>query len=271
MNWTGQLHLTASLKNGKTILCDSYYEGAFKVSRPVFLEEDSPTYFLIHVGGGYVGGDRYNQCFHLEEGAVLTLTTQSATKVYKTTALPAKQQTTIFLEKGSFLTYLQDPVIAYEQAKYIQETTIEMEAGSSLLLTDMYTPGWSATQQSFTYDWIHSDMTVIYDRRKIVIDHLVLQPKDQLDSILLLEGYTHFGSLLFIHEKLNDAAFHELVEALHIVENEARIGLSRLPVAGLLLRILANQTQIIEKIFAICETILRSEVLQKEAVFYRKY
>jgi urease accessory protein len=114
-------------------------------------------------------------------------------------------------------------------------------------------------------------MTVIYTRKRLLIDHLFLQPKDQLDSILLLEGYTHFGSLLFIHENVNKFIFKELEEALGLFQNEVRIGFSRLPNAGILLRVLANQTQIIEKIFAICENLLRSKVFQKEAVFYRKY
>lgn len=271
MNCTGKLHFTAALKNGKTILSDCYYEGALKLSRPVFLDGMNPTYFLIHVGGGYVGGDTYYQQFSLEEGATLTLTTQSATKVYKTTDLPAKQETTIFLKKDSFLTYLQDPVIAYEHSRYEQKTTIDMEVGACLLLTDIYTPGWSASKRDFTYDWIRSDMMVRYNQKRLLMDHLFLQPKDQLDSILLLEGYTHFGSLLFIHENANRFILKELEEALHMFQSEVRIGFSRLPVVGLFIRVLANQTQLIEKVFAICENLLRSQVFQKEAVFYRKY
>ena len=238
-----------------------------------FLDESSPTFFLITVGGGYVGGDRYHQQFCLEEGAELTLTTQSATKVYKTTGEPARQEMEAVLKKGSFLTYVQDPLIAYESAQYIQDTTIHMDSGAGLLLTDIFTPGWSESKKEFTYDWIRSNMNVFYDGKRLVMDHLLLQPIDQMDSVLLLEGYSHFGSLLFIHEALSDAIISELEEALapFNFENKARLGLSRLPVNGLMLRILANQTQQIEKIFSVCEGILRCRVLKKEAVFYRKY
>ncbi|MDQ7860165.1 hypothetical protein RCO48_01200 [Peribacillus frigoritolerans] len=63
MSWTGSIRLKAELKNARTIVSDTYYDGAFKLSRPVFFDELSPTYFLIHVGGGYVGGDKYHQLF----------------------------------------------------------------------------------------------------------------------------------------------------------------------------------------------------------------
>jgi urease accessory protein len=271
MIWTGKLCLTAEVKKGKTIIRNSYYEGALKLSRPVFLDETSPTFFLIHVGGGYVGGDRYRQEFCLEEDAELTLTTQAATKVYKTTTKPAKQETEIILKKGSFLTYVQDPLIAYEHAQYIQETTIQMESGAGLMLTDLFTPGWSRSEREFTYDWIRSKMNVSYNGKRLLVDHLLLQPSDQLDSILMLEGYTHFGSLLFIHENLTEATIKELQEVLIGINEEVRIGISRLPVQGLLIRILGSQTQQIEKVFSVCETLFRKHVLRKEAIFYRKY
>ena len=273
MKETGNIRLFAVHKNNRTIIKDQYYDGAFKLSRPVFLEEGSPTYFLIHVGGGYVGGDRYHQEFCLEEDAQLALTTQSATKVYKAEGGPAVQKTDITLKKGSFLTYIQDPLIAYESAQYIQETSVRMEAGAGLLLTDMFTPGWSESQMNFTYDWIRSKMNVFYEGKRLIMDHLHLDPSDQMDSILLMEGYSHFGSLLFIHQKLNSIVIKELEGVLIQAEAEtgARIGFSRLPVGGLLLRVLANQTQHLESIFTLCESIFREKVLHKESIFYRKY
>ena len=271
MIWTGSIRLTAILKKERTILKDSYYDGAFKLSRPVFLDEFSPTYFLIHVGGGYVGGDRYHQHFCLEEGAKLTLTTQSATKVYKTTGEPATQETEMVLKKGSFLTYVQDPLIAYESAQYIQDTTIHMESGAGLLLTDIFTPGWSESKKEFTYDWIRSKMNVFYDGKRLVMDHLLLQPSDQMDSVLLLEGYSHFGSLLLIHEEVSEELIIELEETFSDFSNKVRIGFSRLPIHGLILRILANQTQQIEKVFSVCEDLFRRRVLREDAIFYRKY
>ncbi|WP_110928997.1 urease accessory protein UreD [Bacillus massiliglaciei] len=271
MTLTGKLVLKAAEKNGRTILTDTYFDGAFKLSRPVFFDDQVPTYFLIHVGGGYVSGDTYHQSFHLEEGAELTLTTQSAAKVYKTTGGPARQHTDIYLGQDSFLTLLQDPVIAFEHARYAQETAVRMEKGSGLILTDIFTPGWSEDRREFSYDWIRSRMDVFYEGKRIIYDNLVLQREDLLSSMLQLEGFTHYGSLLFIHEELNETVM-EMIWGKAESFQGIRAGMSRLTVNGFFLRILANQTQVIEKAFSECETILRKKVLKKmTGVFYRKY
>ncbi|MED3786397.1 urease accessory protein UreD [Peribacillus frigoritolerans] len=271
MSWTGSIRLKAELKNARTIVSDTYYDGAFKLSRPVFFDELSPTYFLIHVGGGYVGGDKYHQLFCLEEGATITLTTQSATKIYKTMDEPAVQKTELVLKKESFLTYVQDPVIAYESARYIQDTTIHMESGAGLLMTDIFTPGWSESRGAFTYDWIRSKTNVFQDGKRLLMDHLFLNPSDEMDSVLLLEGYSHFGSLLLIYHEVDGAFFTELDEMLSPLGSKVRIGFSRLPIRGLMLRVLANQTQHIEKVFSVCEDLFRRRILREDPIFYRKY
>ncbi|MGE7761160.1 urease accessory protein UreD [Peribacillus sp. NPDC097895] len=271
MRWTGSIRLKAILKNDRTIVKDSYYDGAFKLSRPVFLDELAPTYFLIHVGGGYVGGDRYHQHFCLEEGSTMTLTTQSATKVFKTMGEPAKQETEIVLKKGSFLTYVQDPIIAYESARYIQDTTIHMDSGAGVLLTEIFTPGWSESMTEFTYDWIRPKMNVFLDGKRLIMDNLILNPSDAMGSVLLLEGYSHFGSFLLIHEGVDGEIMAELDEMLSSLRPNVRIGFSRLPIRGLMLRVLANQTQQIEKVFSVCEDLFRRRVLREDAIFYRKY
>ncbi|MBR8645650.1 urease accessory protein UreD [[Brevibacterium] frigoritolerans] len=36
--------------------------------------------------------------------------------------------------------------MAYESARYIQDTTIHMESGAGLFMTDIFTPGWSESR-----------------------------------------------------------------------------------------------------------------------------
>ncbi|MBM7650788.1 urease accessory protein UreH [Neobacillus cucumis] len=55
---TGYLSLKSVRKGEKTILKDSYTEGAFKITRPVYLTTSGEAYFYImNPGGGYVDGD----------------------------------------------------------------------------------------------------------------------------------------------------------------------------------------------------------------------
>jgi urease accessory protein len=271
MTATGTLSMAAKVKNGRTVLHECYYDGALKVSRPVYLADDHPTFYLMHIGGGYVGGDVYNYSFTLEEGAKLSLTTQSAAKVYKTLATPAKQEMNITLKKDSFLSLVQDPLILYEHARYVQTATIHLEQGASLLMTDILTPGWSESGELFTYDSIRSKVKVYREGRLMVLDHLYLNMKEQLSSVLLMEGYTHFGSLLFLHDGLDAEMMRLLEEAAQPYEQEARIGVSVSAAGGAVVRVLANRTQVIEAIFTTYESFIREQLLRQPSVHYRKY
>src|SRR4051794_3493521 len=143
-NWTGYLRAVFAKKGERSILQDSYFEGAFKITRPIYLDGTGQAYvYIMNPGGGYLDGDSYRMEFHLESGAEALLTTQSSTKIYKTLKRPVFQETEIYLKKGSFLEFVPDPVIAYEHARFKQLTTVRMESGASLVYGDIFTPGWA--------------------------------------------------------------------------------------------------------------------------------
>ncbi|WP_139368036.1 urease accessory protein UreD [Priestia abyssalis] len=271
MTLTGSLSIGAKVKHGRTILHDCYYDGALKLSRPVYLEDDHPTFYLMHVGGGYVSGDLYNQLIVLEEGANLSLTTQSATKVYKTTGEPARQETEIVLKEGSFLSLIQDPLILYKHARYAQMTTVHLEKNASFLMTDILTPGWAENGQFFTYDDIRTKLKVYRNRHLVLSDHLYLKPKKQMEAVMMMGEYTHFGSLLFLHEQADANVIKQLQNIGEKYKEKARIGFSIPPVKGIVIRVLAYRTQVIEALFSECEAMIRKQVLNQPAIHYRKY
>src|SRR6476660_7612903 len=101
-NWTGVLHLNVEERKGKTVAKNVYFQGALKVMRPVYHDNSGQAcYYLLNPGGGYLDGDRYQMQITLEKQARLTLTTQSATKIYKTPNVPAYQESEFTLKEGS--------------------------------------------------------------------------------------------------------------------------------------------------------------------------
>src|SRR5690606_27724241 len=105
-----------------------FFQGALKVMRPVYHDGSGQAcYYILNPGGGYVNGDRYKLQFTVGKEASLTLTTQSATKVYKTPTEKVYQETEIILKEGSYLEYLTDPLIAYANASYKQRNIIRMD------------------------------------------------------------------------------------------------------------------------------------------------
>lgn len=271
MSYTGVLQLSAVRKHPKTIISTCYYEGALKITRPVYLEENSPSLYLIHVGGGYIDGDTYLTELSVEEGAELAVTTQSATKVYKTPKQPVVQRTNLKLGKGSVLEYIPDPLIAYEEARFIQETIVDIEDGACFLYSDIITPGWAEDGSLFRYDWIRSKLKVYKQERLVLFDHVMLKPDDDINGIMQMEGYTHVGTFLILHNEADTAFLESLYERMEEFQADARFGLSALPESGVILRILAHNTGVIEKMIAHAHTFARRELLKKDSVMWRKY
>ncbi|WP_317646556.1 urease accessory protein UreD [Sporosarcina sp. GW1-11] len=114
--WTGLLQLAVEDRRGKTMPKSVYFQGAFKVMHPIYHSASGQAcYYLLNPGGGYVGGDRYRMDITAEKDSRLMLTTQLATKVYRTTRNHVYQEGNFHLKKGSYLEYLPDALIAYQQ------------------------------------------------------------------------------------------------------------------------------------------------------------
>ncbi|MBS4208471.1 urease accessory protein UreD [Bacillus sp. FJAT-50079] len=271
--WTGELRLAVEYKRGKTIPKDVYFQGAFKVMRPHYLDNSGQvTYFLINPGGGYVDGDTYRMQVIADEKAELLLTTQSAAKVYKTPRIPVIQEMEFYLKKDSLLEYIPDPLIGYEDARYIQRNVVHMESGSTLIYCDILTPGWSPQGTLFSYEKLQLKNEIYLDNELVVFDHLKLEPSSQqIGAIGLMENYTHLGSMIVVSDKMTSSFIDELYDTLGDMDEAYKIGISQLTVPGFTVRMLANSTQEIEKQFMRIHQHIREQWFQKQAVFLRKY
>ncbi|MEK4418626.1 urease accessory protein UreD [Bacillus sp. FSL K6-0268] len=272
-NWTGILRLDAQHRNGKTVAKKVYFQGAYKVMRPIYHDESGQAcYYILNPGGGYLDGERYQIQISLEKHAKLTLTTQSATKIYKTPNKPAYQETEINLKEGSYLEYIPDPLIGYRDARYKQKNVIYMEKGSTLFYSDIITPGWSPDGEEFSYDMLQLINEIYMESELVVYDHIKLKPAIQdMKEMGLMEGYSHLGSMIVIGEKANPDLLDVLYHAIDANTKEYKVGLSSLLIPGFTIRVLANTTQTIEDLFSEFHHIISHEWFNKPPSFLRKY
>lgn len=273
-DWTGTLELDVEDRQGKSVPGDIFFQGAFKLQRPVYHGNSGiPCYYILNPGGGYLDGDKYRMSVRLREKAKLTLTTLAATKIYKTPQHQAYQETEIVLEKDSYLEYLPDPVIAYKNARYFQRNIIHIEKGATLLYSEIITPGWSPEGNPFSYENIRLKNEIYLDGELAVFDHIKLQPKAQnINGLGFMEDYTHLGSFIVIGEKTTDFLIDRLYEVVQKeVNNDIKVGISRLSISGFTVRIMANMTQDIERVISACHHIISEEWYGRTPGFLRKY
>lgn len=272
-DWTGVLRMDVEDRSKKSVARKMYFQGALKVMRPIYHDDSGQVcYYILNPGGGYLDGDRYHMHISLKENAKLTLTTQSATKVYKTLKTHAYQETEFHLKSGSYLEYLPDPLIAYKHARYKQKNRIHMEKGATLIYSDIITPGWSPDSQLFSYKLLQLINEVYMDEELVLFDHIKLEPSSQkMNGMGFMEGFTHMGSMIVVGEKTDSKLIDRLYDAIHDKSNKYKMGISQLPVSGFTLRIFANSTQVIERAFNECHHIIKQEWFQSSPSSLRKY
>lgn len=271
--YTGLLQL--KLENrGRTVIKESYASGAFKISRP--LEADGTgqaLLYLMNPGGGYVDGDRYKALISMGQDSQLVLTTQSATKIYKTVGGFVHSLTEVSLEEGALLEVVPDPVIAYENAVYVQKTVLRLQPGAALVYLDAWTPGWSPSGELFTYKSIDS-LTELYVGGELqMADRLRMTPSGSLAGLGEMEGYTHYGSLLVVHERGTGEETDELYAYLRgqFHSESVRFGITNLQTPGFVLRIMARSTEELQQAAGACHDYVRENWLNKPPLRIRKY
>lgn len=273
-DWTGELDLTFKHDGTKTINGRTYFQGGLKVLRPSYLNgSPHPTMFLINLGGGFVDGDRYRMNVHYEPKAHAVLTNQGATIVFKTMEDHVEQYQTFTLDDESFMEYIGDPIIGYTHAKFFQHNRFKLSKTATMFYSDILTPGYDKEGHMFKYDHLHLLNEIYVDDQIVVYDNLRLDTqKNKIADMGYMEGFTHLGACFYISPHVNKKcveAINEVVEN-HISET-CRVGVTLLPTHGLTIRILANSTDVINRVIHEVHQFVMSTYHEEDAQFLRKY
>lgn len=273
--WTGQLDLSVFNNGKKSVARDIFFEKALKVMRPVYLNGSNiPTFYIVNVGGGYLDGDRYKMNFNIDSNAKVILTSQGATKIYKTLKDHVEQYQTFNIKDNGYAEYVGDPIIAFENAKFYQHNTFNLSQNAALFYTDILTPGYSKADKTFSYTYMHLLNEVYVDDTLVVFDNMLLDPKkNNVNDIGYMENYTHLGSCYFIHPQVNQKFIDNVYDQIKHFQQEydCRFGITQLPTHGFTIRILSNKTQVIEKILTTLQSYVLKQIFDRDLDFLRKY
>lgn len=273
--WRGELELTVRRRGTRSVAARQFHRGALRVLRPMYLDATGQvTYVVVNPGGAYLDGDRYRMDVAVHDGGDLLLTTQSATKIYRTPHAPAVHQCTVLLDKDSRLEYLPDPLIAYRNARYRQHTRIEMDPSATLVISEVITPGWSPTGEPFRYGEVRLRTSVTMGGYPVVLDNLVLNPardRESMAGLGYLEGHTHVGTVLVLGPRTDEAALETARRHLADRADHLQGGVSALPVPGFALRVLGTSTQAVDELIRTVVGDLRTRWFGHPTLNLRKY
>ena len=128
-------------------------------------------------GGGLVDGDDIALRASVGAGAAAFLSTQSATKVYRS---PRGTRAALDADVGdnALLVVAPDAVICFAGSRYRQTQRVALGAGSGLVLVDWVTSGRRESGERWAFDEYVSRTVVHLEERLVVHDALALRASD---------------------------------------------------------------------------------------------
>lgn len=215
---SGVLRLRLEPRRGRTAVADQYWRIPLQLMPPSYQDDDDEAYFyLLNPTGGIVQGDRLLTEITLSPGARSVISTQSATKVYRMDEGYAEELNRYTLHGDAVLECLPDQTIPFAGSRFYRSTRLDLDPGSTLILTDLLAAGRVARGERFGFEqlFVEVDVRVAGERR--LVDRLQLAPSDgSLDRLGLWDGYEYYGSLYAYSPRLDAAlaaALAELIEA----------------------------------------------------------
>lgn len=257
---TGALRLRSVRRiDGRTVAAEQFSSGALRVLRAHYPDASGQALItIVNPGGGFLGADRYEVEYDGGPGSSVLLTTQSATKIYRTPQGPARQHQRIRLGAGALLESVPDQIIAYRDAQFVQRTHVDLDPDACYFAAEVITPGWSPDAEPFTYQEVRLQTSIRRDGIPLLWDNLVLRPGTTNPRGLgWLEGRTHCASVVAAGAEVNTRCL-ELIRELAGAFDGVLVGASLLSGPGLVLRALGHDTGTLSELIRQVGAVLRT-------------
>ncbi len=150
-------------------------------------------------GGGLVAGDEIELRVQLRPRACAVLSTQSATKVYKSPAgRPSRQSLDAVIDDKALLVVAPDPVSCFRGARYEQRQRIALTGDGAAVVVDWFTSGRRACGERWSMDQYRSRLDLYHDGTHVLADNWLLDPCDGPLTSPYRLGRFHCAGLLAV-------------------------------------------------------------------------
>lgn len=251
---------------GKTVIGKLYSEVPLHAQRALHCDVDTDLAYLymISASGGILQGDRYRIDVTMKKDSRAHITTQGATRVYSMNSNNATQMINITLEENAYLEFIPDQIIPYQNSRFYQRLVLNVHTDATMIYSEIVTPGRVAMSELFAYDVCYLKTIATNQHGKYrFLDITNIEPKKQkLSSFGILEEYQIIGTVYILtkHEHI-----FELYEKINLILANNKTIFGGITImkddAGLLVRILGNQTEQIKEVVYSIVALLRKKII----------
>ena len=273
----GILDLELQTNNeGKTVVTKQFSQVPLQMQRAMYTENSLSKMAYLYVispSGGILQGDRYRTDVVLKDKAIAHMTTQGATRIYSMNTNSASQILNITVNEDCYFEYIPDQIIPYKNSRYYQKVNLNVHNNSTLIYSEILTPGRVAMKESFEYDICYLRTHCKDQDKKIrFLENTKIEPKKmRIEDFGVLGEYEIVGTVYILTRKddVNELE-NNLNEHIRNLDGVS-VGTSILPdELGIIIRVLGNKTDsVFDVIFKILE-ISRKKILGAEFSKIRK-
>jgi len=252
---------------GKTVVTRQFSQVPLQFQRALYPENSLPEMAYLYVispSGGILQGDRYRTDVLLKNKAIAHMTTQGATSIYSMNSNFASQIVNITVDENCYLEYIPDQIIPYKNSRYYQKVNLNVHNNSTLIYSEILTPGRVAMGESFEYDICYLRTHCKNQNQKIrFLENTKIEPKKQrLTDFGVLGEYKIVGTVYILTRKKDVIELENIINEGIKKTELVSVGTSILPdESGLIIRILGKKTDsVFNVIFKILE-ISRKKIL----------
>ena len=251
----------------KTKVTKQFSQVPLQVQRALYPDRiipDMAYVYLVSPSGGVLQGDRYRTDITLENRATAHITTQGATRVYSMDSNIATQIFNISVKKGCYLEYIPEQIIPYRNSRYYQEVNLEIHSDSTLVYSEVLTPGRVAMDESFEYDicFLRTRCTDEKNKIKIYENSKVVPKTQKISDLGILGTYPIVGTVYVLTKKKTVSELKSILSEKIQSNDRVSFGTSTISdESGIVIRILGKKTEdVFQTIFSIVE-ICRNYIL----------
>lgn len=135
----GAIRARFAAAGGRSCVTELYEAGGLRLRFP--RNSDSCEAVIVNTGGGIIGGDRAELSFAAQAGADVTLTTQSAEKIYRAQNAPAQISLDLMAQENARLEWLPQETILFDGAKLKRSFKLEAHESARVTLLEATTFG----------------------------------------------------------------------------------------------------------------------------------
>jgi urease accessory protein len=212
----GSARLSFRVLGGQTRLEGLHQSGSAKAFCHTI--DGRPEVVFLNTSGGMTGGDSLGFSLTLGEGCVVTATTQTAERAYRSDQGPAQVTVDHRLGAGAHLDWLPQETIFFDRSALRRTTSVHLDRGASCLLLEAGILGRAAMGETLSQLDLADRRQVFRGTLPVLIEPLRLTDTALSAGSAVLQGARAFASLALVAQ-----GAEARLDALRAVMDEPRV------------------------------------------------